>query len=314
MPRLLLLFLVLFVAAPALAAPFAWTDPQPVDGETWEEDHVDNIKNAFNALSTCAMLGSTSGQWPPTCAATASDARTALGLVIGTNVQAFDTDLTDIAALTTTSHGRGLLDDTNAADSRASIGVIIGTNVQAYDADLGVFGALASTGFPARTASDTWALRSFDNSGRISWTDPAGIAGNPVADIVDDSVGAEELEVQFEAETCQWNFAADSTGDAADNFFKCSVPNPGTLLRVHCHTSANNIELRIFERTEASPNSGGSTTNVLSADLLCDTDGASTTSFSDASIAADAVLVLGFDAETLVEDDAVHVSIEYGVQ
>lgn len=99
-----------------------------------------------------------------TGASNASGARTNLGLVIGTNVQAEDAGLTSIAGLTTladrmiyttasdvyavttlSSFGRTIIDDANAAAVRTTIGSVIGTNVQAHDAQLDDIAALAVT-------------------------------------------------------------------------------------------------------------------------------------------------------------------------
>lgn len=56
--------------------------------------------------------------------------------------QPLDSDLTSIAALTTTSFGRGVLDDANAAALQTTAGTVIGTNVQAYDADLTTYAGI----------------------------------------------------------------------------------------------------------------------------------------------------------------------------
>jgi hypothetical protein len=96
--------------------------------------------------------------------ADASAQRTTLGLVIGTNVQAYDAGLQSIAGLTTaadrmiyttasdvyavttlTAAGRAILDDADAAAQRTTLGLVIGTDVQAYDAELTAIAGLSVT-------------------------------------------------------------------------------------------------------------------------------------------------------------------------
>jgi len=83
----------------------------------------------------------------------APTARSTLGLVIGSNVQAYDATLGSLAGLTTaadqtiystgvdtfamtslTTFARTLIDDTTQAAMQSTLGLVIGTNVQAFDA------------------------------------------------------------------------------------------------------------------------------------------------------------------------------------
>ena len=87
----------------------------------------------------------------------ASDARTALGLAIGTNVQAFDQQLADVAGLAVTNGGFIVGDGSNfvletGATARASLGLTIGSDVQAFDSGINTLSGMQSGVASALTA------------------------------------------------------------------------------------------------------------------------------------------------------------------
>lgn len=66
---------------------------------------------------------------------------------IGTDVQAYDADLTTYAGITPSENVQSLLGCADYAAMRTAIGLEIGTNVQAYDADLTTWAGIAPSTF-----------------------------------------------------------------------------------------------------------------------------------------------------------------------
>jgi hypothetical protein len=116
----------------------------------------------------------------------ASAARTALGLVLGTDVQAYDADLTTYAGITPSANVQTLLGAASFSAFRSSLGVAVGSDVQAYDADLTTYAGITPSanvqtllssanyaGFRSSLGLGTFATQDYATPPAIGGTTPA---------------------------------------------------------------------------------------------------------------------------------------------
>lgn len=158
------------------------------------------------AFSKTVLDDTTSGVW-----------RATLGLVIGTDVQAFNTRLAGIAGLASTANRLYGADGSGNATlvTMPAAGLTLSAGAIALANDLAAYEGLSATGMVARTADGSASARTITGtSNRTTITNGDGVSGNPTVDISTSYVGQATITTVGTIGTGVWNAGAVTSSGA----------------------------------------------------------------------------------------------------
>jgi len=202
-------------------------------------DYVLKVNNAGNAIGyeQVNLTTSVTGTLPiangGTNATSASDARTSLGLVIGTNVQAFDQQLVDVAGLTPTDSNFIVGDGTNfitEADNTARTSLGIGTGDSPTFTGLTVSGTTTSfnglTYTMPSVAGATGQILRNNGSGTVTWDNESGAVGENIFYAEDFAYTSATIPLLRKRELL---FHAETTNATQTELFQSGVAGTGSI-------------------------------------------------------------------------------------
>jgi hypothetical protein len=110
-----------------------------------------------------------------------------------------------------------------------------------------------------------------------------------------------------------FNIVTGSVISATNEIYQMKFARAVTINRISCSTdiTGSTATIQGDERAEATPNTGG--TDVMTSALVCDEDTEATTSFANASLAADAPLNFDIDAVAATAPSRLRVHVEFTV-